>query len=141
MAEILLQSAQDEALSETLLAEGQNIWHIISDFKPFNDEIWEDYVEDIIERLLTLNLPICNDIYNRSPIHYAAKHGQTLLLRRLLSMAESQIQNIDKDGNSAIDYAVDSKKFDSVKVCRFHLLFYTVINFFIGTVECRSKCQ
>jgi hypothetical protein len=36
MAEVLLQSAKDQALSETLAEEGQNIWHIIADFKPFD---------------------------------------------------------------------------------------------------------
>jgi hypothetical protein len=36
MAEILLQSAEDQALSETLAEEGQNIWHVIANFKPFD---------------------------------------------------------------------------------------------------------
>ncbi len=48
MVEILLQSAKDEALSQTLPTNGQNMWHIISDFKPFNNEIWDEYIEDII---------------------------------------------------------------------------------------------
>lgn len=117
MVEILLESASDESLSQTL-PDGQKIWHIISDFKPFNNEVWEEYVGDIIERLLTLSLPICNDIHQRSPLHYAAKHGQAMLLRQLISMAdEYQIQSIDKDGNAPIDYAVNSKNFDCVKVC------------------------
>lgn len=116
MVEILLQSAKDEALSETLHAEGQNIWHVISDFKPFNNEIWEEYVGDIIERILTLNLPLKKDNNNRTPIHYAAKHGQTSLLQRLLAMPESTINIIDIDKNNELYYAVESGVVESVMV-------------------------
>lgn len=36
MAEILFQSAEDQALSKISAEEGQNIWHILADFKPFD---------------------------------------------------------------------------------------------------------
>jgi len=118
MVEILLQSAKDEALSQTLPTNGQNMWHIISDFKPFNNEIWDEYIEDIIERLLTLNIPINKDNNGRSPVHYAAKHGQTILLRRLLVMPNitKYLNTADEEGKSELYYAVESLNYDSVKV-------------------------
>ncbi|KAL0582203.1 hypothetical protein ABG067_007983, partial [Albugo candida] len=117
MVEILLQSAKDEALSQTLPTNGQNMWHIIADFKPFNNEIWEEYIEDIIERLLALNISISKDNKGRSPIHYAAKHGQTILLRRLLTMTNivKDINTADEEGKSELYYAVESLNYDSVK--------------------------
>lgn len=117
MVEILLGSAQDYDLSQKL-PDGQNIWHVVSNFKPFNMEIWEEYVEDIIERFLPLNLSICLDVYHRSPISYAAEHGQSLILKQLISMDKTQIQAIDKAGKVPIDYAVDSKNLACVKVRR-----------------------
>ncbi|KAG2201741.1 hypothetical protein INT47_002001, partial [Mucor saturninus] len=114
MVEILLGSAQDDYLSQELF-DGQNIWHVVSNFRPFNTEIWEEYVEDIIEKLLSLNLSIHLDANRRSPISYAAENGQSLLLKQLLSMDKTQVQTIDKDGKSPIDYAVDSKNLACVK--------------------------
>lgn len=116
MVEILLQSAEDEALSEVLHHEGQNIWHVIADFKPFNSEVWEEYVFDIIERISSLNLSISKDNSGRTPIHYAAKHGQTALLQRLLAMPNVEINVVDKDDNTELTYAVDSGNIEIVKV-------------------------
>jgi hypothetical protein len=36
MVELLLDSAEDSKLKETLIADDKNMWHIISDFKPFD---------------------------------------------------------------------------------------------------------
>lgn len=116
MVEILLQSAKDEALSQTLPSDGQNMWHIISDFKPFDNEIWEEYIEDIVERLLFLNIPFTKDNSGRTPVHYAAKHGQTVLLCRFLAIPSIDLNIADEDGNSELYYTVDSLSYDSVKV-------------------------
>lgn len=116
MVEILLQSAEEEALNQTLPTEGQNMWHILSDFKPFNNEIWEEYVEDIVERLLVLNLPLSQDSFGRTPIHYAAKHGQIVLLRRFLSMPNAKFNIADADGKSELCYAVEDSNVETVEV-------------------------
>lgn len=118
MVEILLQSAKEEALTQTLPTEGQNMWHILSDFKPFNNEIWEEYVEDIVERLLVLNLPLSQDSFGRTPIHYAAKHGQIVLLRRFLSMPNVKINIADTDRKSELCYAVEDSNAETVTVRR-----------------------
>lgn len=120
----MLNSLGDECLSSALPMENQNIWHVISDFKPFNDENWEEYVEDIIEKLLPLNIPIIKDIYGRTPIHYAAKQGQITLLRRLLTDSSIQINIVDMDGYSELDYAVNSGLIPSVQVVLYIYIFF-----------------
>lgn len=36
MVELLLQSVQNEALYDVLQDTNQNLWHVISDFTPFD---------------------------------------------------------------------------------------------------------
>ena len=116
MVEILLQSAQDKDLSKTLPTDGQNMWHIVSNFKPFNHEIWEEYIHDIVEKLLKLNLSFSKDTHGRTPFHYAAKHGQKVLLEYLLAQPNIELGVIDSDEKSELCYAVESGNADILKV-------------------------
>jgi ankyrin repeat protein len=82
-------------------------------------EIWSEYLQNIIERIEPLNLGFCLDKFDKSPIHYAAKHGQIKLLKYLLSMKNCRLNVFDKDGNSELDYAVESGNPEIIQVsCR-----------------------
>ncbi|KAI9485555.1 MAG: ankyrin repeat-containing domain protein [Benjaminiella poitrasii] len=86
LVEVLLFSANSRALSETLVDQNQNIWHIIANFNPFDREIWKDYLDNFIPKLASAHLEIYADKYGRTPLHYAAKHGQYTLLEYLLQI-------------------------------------------------------
>lgn len=87
-------------------------------------EIWGEYLQNIIECIEPLNLAFCLDKFDKSPIHYAAKHGQINLLKYLLSMKDLRLNVFDKDGNSELDYAVESGYPEIIQVsCRnFHII-------------------
>ncbi|CEP17999.1 hypothetical protein [Parasitella parasitica] len=116
MAELLLNSVDDRTLCETSTGSGQNMWHILADFKPFDRDIWQDYIDEFVSRIKTVNPPFIQDSYNRTPLHYAAKHGQDLLLQRLVKINDIGLNINDVDGKSEIDYAVEACQIDCVKI-------------------------
>lgn len=116
MVELLMQSANDKILCESSTDSGQNMWHILADFKPFDKEIWQDYIDEFVSRIKTANPPIVKDNYNRTPLHYAAMHGQDLLLERLVQSDDISLNFYDVDGKSELDYAIESCQIDCLKV-------------------------
>ncbi|KAG0800420.1 hypothetical protein G6F22_002250 [Rhizopus arrhizus] len=114
MVELLLQSVQNEALYDVLQDTNQNLWHVISDFTPFDSEIWHEYLHEIITRIAPLNLGIYPDKFMRTPLHYAAKHGQADLLKYMLE--SGKINLFDENGKSELYYAVESGDTESVKI-------------------------
>jgi ankyrin repeat protein len=63
-----------------------------------------------------LNLKIYVDKYGRSPLHYAAKHGQSLLLQHFIGMTGNTLNLRDQSGETEMDYAVLSGEIECVKV-------------------------
>ncbi|ORX52742.1 ankyrin [Hesseltinella vesiculosa] len=82
----VIRHAGDHVLSGTVVTSGQNLWHIISNFAPFDSEIWNDYLPDYLETLEKLQVPVVADAQGYTPLHYAAKHGQTKLMSHLLKL-------------------------------------------------------
>ncbi|KAI9257420.1 ankyrin repeat-containing domain protein [Sporodiniella umbellata] len=114
MVELLLKSVQIDALSGILESKNQNIWHIISDFKPFDSELWQEYLGEIVAKIAPLKLSIFPDKFMRTPLHYAAKHGQKALLEYLLSN-NAEINLYDEDLKTELYYAVEFGNTDNVK--------------------------
>ncbi|KAI9498385.1 ankyrin repeat-containing domain protein [Zychaea mexicana] len=115
VADILLNSAPTSTLSATT-QEGQNLWHIFANFKPFDSEIWDEYLTDVIAKVAELGLTFEADVHGRTPIHYAAMYGQNTLLNNLLSAGGSEINKLDKDGLSELWYAASSHSIQSVQL-------------------------
>ncbi|KAI9264234.1 hypothetical protein BDA99DRAFT_51448 [Phascolomyces articulosus] len=115
VADILLNSAPASALSGKT-AEGCNLWHILANFKPFNKEIWDEYLPDVIAKVAELGLPFETDVHQRTPIHYAAMHGQSTLLNNLLSAGGSEINQLDEDGLSELWHATSSQDIHSIQL-------------------------
>ncbi|KAI8149897.1 ankyrin repeat-containing domain protein [Fennellomyces sp. T-0311] len=107
VADILINSVSADVLSGTT-NEGRNLWHIVANFKPFDNEIWDEYLPDLITKLADLGLPFITDVHQRTPIHYAAKHGQTSLLNKILAAGGSAINKLDEDGLSELWYAASA---------------------------------
>lgn len=70
-----------------------------------------------MHKLTRLSLDVRPDAHKRSPVHYAASHGQSTLLSELIKMDACPINQLDEDGLSEIWYAVNSNNTDCVKVC------------------------
>lgn len=80
-----------------------------------NREIWNEYLPDFLTRISQLNITLGPDSHGRSPAHYAAKNGQTTLLRHLLHLNVT-INTVDNDGLSELWYAVSSNNVECVQV-------------------------
>ncbi|KAF7723583.1 hypothetical protein EC973_001824 [Apophysomyces ossiformis] len=116
LADILLQSADISTLSGVLKPANQNLWHIISDFTPFDREAWDEYLEDFIEKISTIDIEICPDAHGRTPVHYAAKHGQDALLRHLVSQSACPLDIPDEEKTYELWYAVSSNNAECVQI-------------------------
>ncbi|KAI7902907.1 ankyrin repeat-containing domain protein [Cokeromyces recurvatus] len=116
MVEVLLYSVDTYALSKTLSDEEQNMWHILASFKPFDSEIWHDYLDNFISKIALINLGLDRDKYGRTPLHYASKYGQYRLLQYLVENFHIVLNIIDEDGKSELDYAVESCEIQCVEI-------------------------
>ncbi|KAL7332977.1 hypothetical protein PS15p_201946 [Mucor circinelloides] len=116
MVELLLNSVDESVLCECSTESGQNMWHILSDFKPFDREIWLDYIDEFVSKVRAANPPIIKDSFGRTPLHYAAMHGQDLLLDRLIRFNDIGVNFYDIDGKSELDYAVESSQIDCLTI-------------------------
>ncbi|KAG0181661.1 hypothetical protein DFQ29_007537 [Apophysomyces sp. BC1021] len=116
LADILLQSSDDTSLSGTLEPGNQNLWHIISNFVPFDREIWDEYLPEFTERLSNIKLEVRADAHKRTPVHYAAKNGQEMLLRHLLSQQNCPLNMADEDKIYELWYAVSANSTACVQV-------------------------
>ncbi|KAI9309588.1 ankyrin repeat-containing domain protein [Cunninghamella echinulata] len=116
-ADIMLRSTDDFVLSQTIETKKQNLWHILASFKPFDAEMWNDYLHDFIERITKLNLKLFADSENYTPLHYAAKNGQEELMKHLLKLdphPQTIFDNINHQ--SQIMLAVSSNNVNCVKL-------------------------
>ncbi|KAK4515576.1 uncharacterized protein ATC70_010527 [Mucor velutinosus] len=116
MVELLLNSVDEAALSEFSTKSGQNMWHVLADFNPFDREIWLDYIDEFVAKVKAANPPIIKDSFGRTPLHYAAMHGQDLLLDRLIQFDAIGVNYYDIDGKSELDYAVESCQVDCLTI-------------------------
>ena len=71
---------------------------------------------DVIAKIVELGLPFESDVYQRTPIHYAAMHGQSTLLNNLISAGGNEVNQLDKYGLSELWYAASSRSIHSVQV-------------------------
>lgn len=78
-------------------------------------EIWNEYLPDFLTRISQLNITLGPDSHGRTPAHYAAKNGQTALLKHLLQLNVT-INSVDNDGLSELWYAVSSDSVECVQV-------------------------
>lgn len=117
MVELLLNSVDESTLCESSTVSGQNMWHILADFKPFDREIWLDYIDEFVSRVKAANPPLIKDSFGRTPLHYTAMHGQDLLLDRLIKFNAIGVNYYDIDGKSELDYAVESCQMECLAVC------------------------
>ncbi|KAI8068747.1 ankyrin repeat-containing domain protein [Gongronella butleri] len=116
-ADRLTRNANDWVLAGTTEDTKQNLWHIISNFKPFDDEIWADYLEDYLALLTRLNVHMMPDATGAMPLHYAAKHGQHKLIKHFLTLDPSPALTYVADGNqSQMMVAVKNNDVDAVKL-------------------------
>ncbi|KAI9315378.1 poly polymerase catalytic domain-containing protein [Dichotomocladium elegans] len=115
VADILMNETNYTFLKESLADTNQNLWHVLADFTPFDREIWSEYLFDFMEKALHLSVVPETDSRGRSPIHYAAKHGQDALLKQLLRMGVT-INKLDEDGIAELWYAVYSGHVSTVKI-------------------------
>ncbi|KAL0085941.1 ankyrin repeat-containing domain protein [Phycomyces blakesleeanus] len=116
LAEVLLRSADDETITSSTTTENKNLWHIITDFKPFDDEVWSEYYPEFLSRIETLNISAHIDANGCSPAHYAAKNSQFDLLKSLIDSKLCQIGVLDNSGSSELWYAVSSNATECVKI-------------------------
>lgn len=82
----------------------------------WNSKIWDDYLDEFVAKLSSLNIAITKDKYGNTPLHYAAMHGQTGLLKHLISINGSSINDFNKAFVSVLEFAVESRNIDCVKV-------------------------
>ncbi|KAI8979262.1 ankyrin repeat-containing domain protein [Mycotypha africana] len=116
MAETLIQSADRQILSSALIKEKHhNLWHVLANFKPFDSEVWDEYLKSIMPLMSDSSLPVSKDVYGRTPVHYAAMHGQNTLLLQLLSMG-TNVNSVDEDNLTELEYAVESGSLKCVKI-------------------------
>lgn len=87
-------------------------------------------MHEIITRIAPLNLGIYPDKFMRTPLHYAAKHGQADLLKYMLE--SGKINLFDENGKSELYYAVESGDTESVKVIVHQNVTTGNLNFFSG---------
>ncbi|RUS22547.1 hypothetical protein BC937DRAFT_88542 [Endogone sp. FLAS-F59071] len=110
---LLLISKADQPMLQQLNSNGQNMFHIIGNFHPFDKAIWDEYIPEAFEILLAngldYNLP---DKFNRTPLHYAAKFGHEILVKLLLDNKVA-VDLIDMDGRTPLWYAVTANSADS----------------------------
>ncbi|KAI8333682.1 ankyrin repeat-containing domain protein [Chlamydoabsidia padenii] len=85
-AHTLLRNASDLVLKGTIAQTNQNLWHVISNFTPFDVDMWNDYLPDFLERLELLDLEFTLDKNNCSPLYYAALNGQETMVKHLLTL-------------------------------------------------------
>lgn len=147
MVELLLNSVDELALCESSTASGQNMWHILADFKPFDRDIWLDYIDEFVSKVKAANPPLIKDSFGRTPLHYAAMHGQDLLLDRLIQFNAIGVNYYDIDGKSELDYAVESCQMECLTVCALALMRWTQERrvtpppfFCIDSFECWCYC-
>lgn len=93
-----------------------SLGRIWTDFIKTHSEIWEEYLKEIIQIIVPLNLKLLPDVHQRTPLHYAAKYGQVYLFNHLLQMENRPLNIFDEDGKSELYYAVESKSYTIVKV-------------------------
>lgn len=138
---MLLISKADQSTLQQLNSNGQNMFHIIGNFHPFDKlviylvlqvrsiirihhvlclnlfrAIWDEYIPEAFEILLANGLD-CNlpDKFNRTPLHYAAKFGHESLVKLLLNNKVA-VDLIDVDGCTPLWYAVTTNSTDSFYV-------------------------
>ncbi|KAI9010901.1 ankyrin repeat-containing domain protein [Phycomyces nitens] len=115
LAEVLLRSADDETILKSVTADNKNLWHIITDFRPFDTDTWSEYYPELLNRINALNITTSIDSYGCTPAHYAAKHGQLALLKILIDLKLCPIGMLDKNGVSELWYAVSSNETECVE--------------------------
>lgn len=108
-----------------------------------NREIWNEYLPDFLARISQLNITLGPDSHGRTPAHYAAKNGQTTLLKHLLELNVT-INSLDSEGLSELWYAVSSNSVECVQViamiseCKGIYLLITTLS--IDLIACRCQC-
>ncbi|CAO3595612.1 unnamed protein product [Absidia cylindrospora] len=116
-AHTLLRNAEDSVLGGVISSTDQNLWHVISNFRPFDVEMWNDYLSDFLEKMEELDLKRLLDKNNCSPLHYAALHGQETLLKHLLTLdPQPQLTFDATDFQSQVWAAVSSNNINCVKL-------------------------
>ncbi|CAO3639521.1 unnamed protein product [Cunninghamella echinulata] len=115
LADSLLKSATPQSLlSET--SRKQTLWHLISDFKPMDNDTWQEYLVYFIERLTEINLDITFDDDQRSPVHYAVINGQATLLKHLLALPNCPLNTFDVSDYSELSCALYSQNIEIIEL-------------------------
>ncbi|KAJ3315079.1 hypothetical protein HDU76_002274 [Blyttiomyces sp. JEL0837] len=117
MAHAMIASAKVDTRREVESATSKTLLHILANFTPFDQSIWEDfYVNDLWDLLHEANVDInAVDAYGRTAIMCAAEHGQTSLVDILCSQPGINLTSLDKSGRTLLFHALLSESLDTIK--------------------------
>ncbi|RUS35018.1 ankyrin repeat-containing domain protein [Jimgerdemannia flammicorona] len=128
---LLLISKAEEFMLQQLNSNGQNLFHVLGDFRPFDKypqltfnvsrSIWDEYIAETFEILLANGLDYSLvDNFGRTPLHYAAKFGHEILVTLLLGRTVA-VNLVDEDGHTPLWYAVMANSTPSFQILLNHL--------------------
>ncbi|KAG2186273.1 hypothetical protein INT43_002711 [Umbelopsis isabellina] len=116
IASLLLNSASESTL-KGLNDNKQTFFHLITAFKPFDHEIYEEYGNEFFDLLIRFGTAFDTlDSCGRSPLHWACKFNHASLARRLLSLKSIPLNIKDKEGKSELWYAVHAQNSEIIKL-------------------------
>ncbi|KAJ3087259.1 hypothetical protein HK102_011472 [Quaeritorhiza haematococci] len=118
----LLCSQANAAQMQVETENGQNLFHILANFRPFDRSQWLEYCTEIFDILIEncdSSKIIKRDKFGRTPLHYACKHAMEplvgLLLKHNVYKQQKAAWNVvDVDGHSPLTYALTEKSYPIV---------------------------
>ncbi|KAJ3037243.1 hypothetical protein HDV00_001875 [Rhizophlyctis rosea] len=117
LAVLLISKSSREVLHRRDPVSQQSLVHIAADFPPSDRIAWEEYSLEIADLLLGAGLEAeitRPDAHGRTPLHYAAKYGQTAFVKWMLERSKAEDYKVDGEGVSVVGYALTSKVVETI---------------------------